>query len=67
MMCVLTIQDWLSMDGELRSNNPRSERINTPGDSFNQWKYRMNVTIEKLMADTHFNAKIMTMIKRSKR
>ena len=67
MMCVLTIQDWLSMDGELRSNNPRSERINTPGDSFNQWKYRMNVTIEKLMADTRFNAKIMTMIKRSKR
>lgn len=67
MMCVLAIQDWLSMDNELRLNNPRNERINTPGDSFNQWKYRMNVSIERLMGEERFNQKIRTMIKRSKR
>lgn len=67
MLCVLSIQDWLSMDAGLRSAKPRLERINTPGDSYNRWQYRMNVTIERLMADSRYISKINTMIKRSKR
>ena len=67
MLCLLSIQDWLAMDGELRAKNPRQERINVPSDPYNQWKYRMNLTIEDLIAATKYNNKVRTMITRSKR
>jgi len=67
MLCLLSIQDWLAMDGELRSKNPREERINVPSDAYNHWKYRMHLTIEELLkADKYIN-KVRTMIVRSKR
>ena len=67
MLCILSLQDWLAMDGELRSKNPREERINTPSDPYNRWQWRMHITIEQLMAASKFNKKIKTMIARSKR
>ena len=67
MLCLLSIQDWLAMDSELRAKNPRQERINVPSDPYNQWKYRMNLTIEDLIAATKYNNKVRTMITRSKR
>ena len=67
MLCVFSIQDWLSMDGSLRSPDVYSERINSPFDSYNQWKYRMNVSIEALSAAKSFNKRMRTMIERSKR
>ena len=67
MFCLLSIQDWLAMDSELRSKNPREERINVPSDPYNQWKYRMNVSIEELLKADKYNNKVRTMIQRSKR
>jgi 4-alpha-glucanotransferase len=67
MLCILSLQDWLSMDGELRAKNPREERINVPSDPYNHWKYRMNVTIDDLLAVHKYNNKVRTMITRSKR
>ena len=67
MLCILQLQDWLAMDGELRGKHPREERINTPGDPYNRWQWRMPVTIEQLQRSSHFNAKLKTMIIRSKR
>ena len=67
MLCLLSLQDWLAMDSELRSKNPRDERINVPSDPYNRWKYRMNLTIEELLAATKYNNKVRTMIQRSKR
>jgi 4-alpha-glucanotransferase len=67
MLCVLLLQDWLSMDGMLRRKNVREERINIPNDSYNHWCYRMHVTIEQLIASTTFNRKLKTMLERSKR
>lgn len=67
MLCLLSLQDWLALDGELRSKNPREERINVPSDPFNRWKYRMHVTIDDLLAATKYNNKVRTMITRSKR
>ena len=67
MLCVLSIQDWLAMDGELRSKNPREERINVPSDPYNHWKYRMHITIEDLLKADKYNNKVKTMIQRSKR
>ena len=67
MLCLLSIQDWLAMDGELRSKNPREGRINVPSDAYNRWKYRMHVTIEELLKANKYNNKVRTMITRSKR
>lgn len=67
MMCLLSLQDWLAMDSELRSKDIRSERVNIPSDNDNRWKYRMHITIEELLKADKYNQKIKTMIKRSKR
>ncbi len=67
MLCMLSLQDWLAMDGELRSKNPREERINVPSDPYNRWKYRMHLTIDDLLAASKYNNKVRTMITRSKR
>ena len=67
MLCLLSLQDWLAMDGELRSKLPQNERINTPSDPYNHWQYRMHLTIEELLAATKYNNKVKTMIQRSKR
>ena len=67
MLCMLSIQDWLAMDSELRSKNPREERINVPSDPYNRWKYRMHIAIEDLLKADKYNNKVKTMIQRSKR
>ena len=67
MMCMLSLQDWLAMDGELRSKHPREERINVPSDPYNHWKYRMHLTIDDLLKADKYNKKVRTMITRSRR
>lgn len=67
MLCILALQDWLAIDSGLRYGDVRDERINTPGDIFGKWNYRMNMTIERLLASDKFNARLKTMIKRSRR
>ena len=67
MLCILSLQDWLAMDGELRSKHPREERINVPSDAYNRWKYRMHLTIDDLLKADRYNNKVRTMITRSKR
>ena len=67
MLCVLAVQDWLSMDGELRDKSAAEERINAPYDVYNQWKYRMRSTLEQLKAANKTNTKIRTMAVHSKR
>ena len=67
MLCLLSLQDWLAMDSELRYKNPREERINVPSDSYNRWKYRMHITIEDLLKADRYNNKVRTMVTRSKR
>ena len=67
MLCMLSLQDWLSIDTELRRKNPREERINTPADPYNRWQWRMHLTIGQLLDATKLNQKLRTMITRSKR
>ena len=67
MLCVLSLQDWLAMDGELRSKTPESERINQPSDPYHRWNYRMHLTIEQLLEAERLNSKLKTMVVRSRR
>ena len=67
MLCILSLQDWLAMDADLRAKSVREERINVPSDAHNRWQWRMHLNIEKLQEATRFNEKLRTMITRSKR
>ena len=67
LLCLLSIQDWLSMDLELRNKDIYSERINTPYDAMNHWQYRMSIKIEDLIKSDQYNHKIKLMINRSRR
>ena len=55
MLCILPLQDWLSIDGKLRRQNPLEEQINVPANPRHYWRYRMHMTMEELLAQTDFN------------
>ena len=62
MLAIFPLQDWLSMSSQLRAKDPRTERINVPADSNNYWRYRMHLTIEKLLKARKFNEEIRQML-----
>ena len=67
MLVVLPLQDWLSMDGNIRRENPNDERINVPANPRHYWRYRMHLTLEQLLASDEFNASLTEMIQSSGR
>lgn len=67
MLCIIPLQDWLSMDGDLRRDDPREEQINVPANSRHYWRYRMHLTVENLISRSSFNAHLLDMIKSSGR
>ena len=62
MLTILPLQDWLSMEGSLRRENPAEERINIPADPHHYWRYRMHLNISQLSAADEFNASVRSMI-----
>ena len=62
MLCILGIQDWMSIDEELRLADPNAERINVPSNPKHYWRYRMHVSIEDLMKNKTFNEQITDLI-----
>ena len=67
MLCLLSLQDWLSMDEKLRLPDADAERINIPANPRHYWRYRMHMTIEQLMAADEFNTNLKEMISQSGR
>ena len=49
MLTILPLQDWLSIDGNVRAGNPADERINIPSNPRHYWRYRMHLTLEELI------------------
>ena len=62
LLCILSFQDWLSMDEEIRYPNVDAERINVPANPHHYWRYRMHLTLEELMKSNKFNEKMKEMI-----
>ena len=63
MLCVLPLQDWLSIDGDVRyQGDPKDERINIPAIPNHYWRWRMHLTLEDLLARTSFNTRLRTLI-----
>ena len=67
MLCIIPLQDWLSMDGSLRRQSPAEERINVPANSRHYWRYRMHLTLEALQQAETFNRHLAGMIAESGR
>ena len=66
MFTILPIQDWLSLDGNLRLK-PDKERINIPAISHHYWRYRMHITMEDLLTQDAFNTVVTELVKNSGR
>ena len=67
MLCLLSLQDWMSIDEKLRLPDQDAERINIPANPRHYWRYRMHMTIEQLMQADDFNAQVSELIGNSGR
>ena len=67
MLCLISLQDWLSIDEELRNPDAGAERINIPANPRHYWRYRMHLPLSRLMQASDLNARIRTLIERSER
>ena len=67
MLCLLSLQDWLSIDEQLRLPDQNAERINIPANPRHYWRYRMHLSIEQLMAADGFNAHVQQLIRYARR
>lgn len=67
MLCLLSLQDWLSINEDLRLPDENAERINIPANPRHYWRYRMHLSIEQLMKSDAFNKEIKELIANSGR
>lgn len=62
MLTILPLQDWLSVDGETRAENPESERINVPSNPRHYWRYRMHIPVESLTGNERLTDRLKSMV-----
>lgn len=62
MLCLLALQDWLSISSKLRSTHPEEEQINVPANPHQYWRYRMHITLDTLLQSSGFNDKVRNLI-----
>ncbi len=67
MLCIIPLQDWLSINGAIRRTDPREEQINVPANSRHYWRYRMHLTVEELRSHKDFTGYLRSKIKGSGR
>lgn len=67
MLCLISLQDWLSVDQRLWRADCNAERINVPSNPKNYWCYRMHLTLEELKANSDFSLHIKRLISNSGR
>ena len=67
MLCILSVQDWLAMDEQLRLPDANAERINIPANPKHYWRYRMHLNIEDMIANTALTDTVSTLIRQAGR
>lgn len=68
MLCVLPLQDWISIDGAVRfQGNPEEERINIPANPRHYWRWRMHLSLEDLLAHSDLTRHLRVLISDSGR
>lgn len=63
MLCIIPLQDYLAMDGDIRRKDPHDERINVPANPRHYWRYRMHLTVAELAGKKEFNTILRDMIR----
>ena len=67
MLCLLSWQDWMAIDENLRLEDADAERINVPANPRHYWRYRMHLSVEQLLNEKELNNKIKNLITNSGR
>lgn len=67
MLCILPLQDWLSVNASVRRDDAAAERINEPSNPMQYWQYRMHISVDKLLKQSDFIAFLRDKIRRSGR
>jgi 4-alpha-glucanotransferase len=67
MLTIIPLQDWLSIDKQIRRENEDEERINIPANPKHYWRYRMHISLENLLNASELNEKISRLIIDSER
>jgi 4-alpha-glucanotransferase len=62
MLSIIPLQDWFSIDDNIKNPNEQIERINIPANPRHYWCYRMHITIEKLLNAKSLNKKIISLL-----
>ena len=68
MLCILPLQDWLSISGSARyGGSPSEERINVPANPRHYWRWRMHLTLEELLSRSPLTARLRELVQASGR
>jgi 4-alpha-glucanotransferase len=67
MWSIFQLQDLLGSDEALRRKDVDAERINVPANPKNYWRYRMHLTLEKLLQAEEFNVGVNKSIRENGR
>lgn len=62
LLSIISLQDWMGIDGDLRSDNLEQEQINHPEIPRHYWRWRMLPTIEELIDAEKFNQKVKQLV-----
>ena len=55
---VFQFQDLIGTDPRLRSGDPRADRINIPSVADHYWRYRMHISLERMLEEDGFNDRL---------
>jgi 4-alpha-glucanotransferase len=61
MLAVFPLQDFFAIDSSLRVHNPASEKINEPSNPKHYWRYRIHISLEKLLQNQAFIDRISSL------
>ena len=67
MWSIFQLQDLLGMDGGLRRTDVAAERINVPAIPNFYWRYRLHLTLEKLLRADEFNSHLAQLLRENGR
>jgi ribulose 1,5-bisphosphate synthetase/thiazole synthase len=62
MLVIIPWQDWMAIDDTLKRPDADAERINVPAQTNFFWRYRIHLTIEKLLDADELNKRISELI-----
>jgi len=67
MWSIFQLQDLLGIDGKLRRADVDAERINVPAIPNFYWRYRLHLTLEKLLREENFNSRLTQLLRENGR